>query len=360
MKGLGPLTPVHSSLWHHGFVILCVVALMLNAAAYMLSMVHPLLMHHYAAVDDSCRTGLASSGVAYLIGLFLFGPANNWLVQRYPRGRVCRVAVLGFGLCAVATYLMLCHREFFTWHRFALVRMFTGSFFGLASMVLLGTLVVDKTESWLRTLANHTVAWMLRFGMVLGPVAAIVLQRNVGLPRVCLSAFGLIAVAAVLLTCVWFPFKTPEDDVSRLSSDRFLLDGSLLPFVLTCAGFVVYGFVLMAVSSVMCYVLVLLGFLWVLVLERYLVVTSLSMRQLEVSLLFVVAGGASLLSDGALTAGLLGPGLLGAGIGMTAACSQLLLIERSGHCRRGTAVNTSFLACESGVALGLAIAPLLL
>ena len=77
MKGLGPLTPVHSSLWHHGFVILCVVALMLNAAAYMLSMVHPLLMHHYAAVDDSCRTGLASSGVAYLIGLFLFGPANR-------------------------------------------------------------------------------------------------------------------------------------------------------------------------------------------------------------------------------------------------------------------------------------------
>lgn len=361
MNVLGPVTTVHRGLWHYGFIVLCVVAMLLHAAAYMLLMVHPAILRYGGACAAAAgRCGQAAACLAYALGLFFFGPVANWLVQRYRRGMVCRCAVAGFAVCALASYLFFEHWRFVPWTAFVAVRFMTGAFFGLSGMVLLSTLIVDKTESAFRTLANHTAAWMSRLGMVVGALLSVVVFRNTSVAVVCLCACGVALLAFAVLVFVKFPFKTPDEDVARFSSDRFLMPRSTGVFALTCASFAVYGVIAAEVFSVTFFVLVMLGFLWVLVLEHYVSIDSVGMRQLEVSLLFAGAGVASIVADGTLVPRLLGPGLLGAGIGMMAACSQLLLIGRSGHCRRGTAVSTSFLACESGVALGVAAAVSLL
>ena len=88
-------------------------------------------------------------------------------------------------------------------------------------MVLSSTLIIDKSESFQRTEANHASAWFGRFALSLGPMLGIVFARTTFSP---LLASSILALAAfILLATVKFPFRTPEDGVKKFSGDRFFL-----------------------------------------------------------------------------------------------------------------------------------------
>lgn len=126
--------------------------------------------------------------VTYALGLFAFGPFCNWLIQRYRRGLVCVRAIEGYTLCVAGSWLVLKNPQWAIPLVIEVLRFFTAACYGLAAIVLFGTLIVDKTESVYRTRANHSAAWLARLGIALGPLTAIVLFRHTSAADVCLWA----------------------------------------------------------------------------------------------------------------------------------------------------------------------------
>lgn len=355
LKELQPITPIHNSLWHGEFAMLALAALLLTSSAYMLLAIITLDTAASGSVADVFPKADIVCSLAYAVGIFLFGPLCNWYVQRYRRATVCVRAIELYVACNVVSWLVF--RGFLPLHFFGIValRFLTGAFYGLAILVLLNTLVIDKSESAFRTRANHAMAWVMRLGMAVGPLVAIVVSRNLSLPDVCLWAMCAAMAAAVLVRLVRFPFKTPEDDLHHFSSDRFLLPSMWRLFFFTFCCFGCYGYVLSQAVSVAFYALVLVGFLWALFSERFTSVFVHSDINLLVASFFILSAMSVFCSPDGMLPGYFTPCLLGAGIGMVGARAQLLFIDGSGHCRRGTAVSTFLLACESGVAVGMAV-----
>ena len=351
-----PTTPAHNSLWHKDFVMLALAGMMMSVSAYMLLMMVPLQISHDVTKHPELGLQLVFATSAYFVGLFSLGPLCSWLVQHYRRGAVCVWALVGYTACALLTYFLFCYAMPCTFFIAVALRFFTGAFYGLVGMVLFSTLIVDKTESKFRTQANHSAAWFARIGLALGPMLSIVISRNYAQETICFVAFCFAVLATLLVILVKIPFKTPDDDVSCLSLDRFIMPQAIGLIVVTAAVFACFGYVLVQVPSALFYVLLLIGFLWTLISEHFSQFGGASQRNLFVSVVFVVAAMAAFLSPDELLSYNLVPCILGAGLGMAGSQSLLLLIEKSQHCRRGTAVSSFFLACEGGVALGTIIA----
>lgn len=353
IRNINPSAPVHRNLWNSGFVMLSVAGLLMTVSAYMLMALMPLHISERMATDGVVCQEQLISAAAYAAGLFAFGPFCNWLVQRYRRGTVCVRAMEGYSVCAGLSWFLMGHRGLAIPVAIEILRFFTAAFYGLAILVLLGTLVVDKTDSSLRTHANHSAAWVARLGIALGPLAAVVLYRNASPADVCLWASVAGVVAAVLVRLVRFPFKTPEDDLRHVSADRFLLTGSWRMFLFTAVCYACYGYVLAMVGSVAFFALVLVGFLWALVTERFMHSQAYRSTDLFIAFVFILSAMSMFCSPNGMLPGFFTPCLLGAGVGMAGARSQLMLINECDHCRRGTAVGTFLLASEFGVAVGV-------
>ena len=353
IRELNPSAPVHNGLWNSGFVMLAVAGLLLTVSAYMLMALMPLHISERMATNGVVCQEQLISAAAYAVGLFAFGPFCNWLVQRYRRGTVCVRAIEGYSACAILSWFFLGHTGLAMPVVVEVLRFLTAAFYGLAIMVLLGTLVVDKTDSCLRTCANHSAAWLARLGLALGPLLAVVLYRNATPADVCLWASVAGVAAAVLVRLVRFPFKTPEDDLRHVSTDRFFLADSLRTFLFTAVCYACYGFVLAVVGAVAFYALVLVGFLWAMVSERFIPSQAYRSTDLFIAFVFILSAMSLFCSPNGVFPGFFTPCLLGAGVGMAGARSQLLLINECDHCRRSTAVDTFVLASEFGVAIGV-------
>ena len=59
-------------------------------------------------------------------------------------------------------------------------RFLLGAVFGLAKMVLSSTLIVDTSESFQRTEANHSTSWFARFAFSLGPLMGLLTNYYFG------------------------------------------------------------------------------------------------------------------------------------------------------------------------------------
>lgn len=355
IRELQSTTPVHANLWHKGYSTLSLAGMLLVMSAYMLLTLTPLRLYGTVLATDVVVHVQIFSLLAYAVGMMVFGPICNWLTQRYRRGTVCIVSVAFYAMCALAHFFIAtgdlpAHPYFVVGLRFV-----TGAFYGLALMVLYGTLVIDKTESWLRTRANHSAAWLARLAMAIGPIIAVILHRNHLSTYICGGAFGLAFVSAILMRVVSFPFKAPDEDVHVFSLDRFMMPQAWALFLFTACVFMCYGLLLAHTVSVAFYCMLLLGFLWALITEHWTSACSYNRRDLLVSALFVLMGMGMYFSTRVYMPSCLVASLIGAGLGMMGVKSQLAFIERSEHCRRGTAVSSFFLSCEMGVSVGVAL-----
>ncbi|MBQ8989922.1 MAG: MFS transporter, partial [Prevotella sp.] len=162
-------TPVHIRLWHRDFWLMAIANLLLTSSVYMLVPTMPKWLLDTQGLSP-LETGLSMG--TFGVGLFVFGAFVSFLVQHYRRNIVCIWAVLAMaGLLGLLYYLDAQRCEFVEFWLVMLQRFGLGAVFGLAQMVLTSTLIIDTSESYQRTEANHAAAWFGRFALSLGPLA---------------------------------------------------------------------------------------------------------------------------------------------------------------------------------------------
>lgn len=310
----------------------------------------------------------AWSMAAYGIGLFALGGICSYLVQRFRRNHVCQMALLVMLLSLFLMYFTLSpsfHSSSPLVEGFGgsvellMSRFVLGAAFGLAQMVLMSTLIIDVSESWQRTEANHSTAWFGRFAMSLGPVASLLVYRFYGFEYVLLASGVCCFLPMIFIQMVNFPFKAPEDEVSTFSLDRFLLPEGTLLFVNLLLITTIVGLLFSASLSIMFYGMMMCGFFLALLAEKYMFANA-DLKSQTVTGLIVI--GAALLiirqqtSYPFLTLGVIEsipPVLVGFAIGIIGSRFLLFFIKLSHHCQRGTSQSTFFLAWELGIAVGL-------
>ena len=112
----------------------------------------------------------------YGVGLFLLGGFCSYWVQRYRRNRVCLRAIMALMLSYAVFYYAVTFGNLPYWVML-IARLASGMSFGVAQIVLMSTLIIDTSESFQRTEANHSASWFGRFALSLGPLTALILTR---------------------------------------------------------------------------------------------------------------------------------------------------------------------------------------
>lgn len=343
-------TPVHISLWHADFWILAITNLLITMSVYMLIPILPVWMLG--------STGFSQQGVGivmgvYGIGLFLLGGFCNWLVQRYRRNRVCLWAIALVFLALLGCWLVEreLHQSWLQYRLLLFLRIVLGAAFGLVQMILSSTLIIDKSESFQRTEANHASAWFGRFALSLGPMLGIVFARTSFSPLFVSAALALVAY--LLLATVKFPFRTPDDGVKKISGDRFFLPDAkwlFLNLFLICLS---VGILMSTQFTAMFYAMVMVGFAIALLAERFAFVDADLKSQVVAGSILIAAALMMILTRKQMVVNYISPVFVGLGIGLIGSRFLLFFIKLSKHCQRGTAVSTYMLGWESGLAAGL-------
>ena len=233
--------------------------LLLAMSVYMLIPTMPLWLlssQHLSMTETGWAMG------AFGVGLFLLGPFTSYLVQRFRRNMVCVWAVLLMIACLGAFYYLdgwLDHTGNLT--LLLVLRVLLGTAFGLAQMVLASTLIIDTSESFQRTEANHAASWFARFSLSLGPMAALIIGPKLGFPIVLLVSGGCALLAIILILLVHFPFRAPEEHVRSVSLDRFFLPHGFVLFVNLLLVTLAAGLVLSLPLTLQFYSMMMMGFL---------------------------------------------------------------------------------------------------
>lgn len=345
-------TPIHVKLWHREFWHLALANLLLTMSVYLLIPTLPVwLLKSFTPSETGIAMGV------FGIGLFLLGGFCNFLVQHFRRNHVCMWAIVAMTLCLGLLYYIIVFQQF-SFTMLLIARTGLGMFFGLSQMILVSTLIIDTSESFQRTEANHSATWFGRFALSLGPVCAFVLKSFgdpslLGIDMVLLGAMGCCVLALVLIMLVNFPFKAPEDKVRIFSLDRFFLPHGTWLFINLVLITTAIGMLLTLPLPPMFYCMMMAGFLLALLAQKFVFVNAELKSEVISGLFLIGSAQLMLLSHQEIAQHYIAPIFIGTGIGVVGARYLLFFIKLSRHCQRGTSQSTYFLAWEMGISLGL-------
>ena len=295
----------------------------------------------------------------YGVGLFLLGGFCSYWVQRYRRNRVCLRAIVALMLSYAVFYYAVTFGNLPYWVML-IARLASGMSFGVAQMVLMSTLIIDTSESFQRTEANHSASWFGRFALSLGPLTALILTRFgnravYGLDIVMLGAMACCLVAIVLILAVKFPFKAPEEQVHTYTLDRFFLPQGIWIFLNLLLVTVAVGLLLSLSLAPMFYCMMMTGFLLALISQKYVFANAELKSEIVCGLFLIACALLMLLSHQKTATDYISPVFIGTGTGIIGARFLLFFIKLSRHCQRGTSQSTFFLAWELGLSIGLGL-----
>lgn len=346
-------TPVHIRLWHRDFWLMAIANFLLTMSVYLLVPTLP----HWLLTEQKfspVETGVAMASFGF--GLFALGMFVSFLVQHYRRNQVCVGAVIAVGaLIGLLYYLNGLRFQFCDLQMIILQRFALGAAFGLAQMVLTSTLIIDTSESFQRTEANHSAAWFSRFALSLGPMAGLLLERLVSYHVVLLAAMGCAAVVAVLILLVHFPFRAPEDDVPTVSLDRFFLPHGFPLFVNLQLIMIAMGILFSTITTELFYGMMMMGFLGALLAQRFVFRNAELKSEVVTGLILITAALLMMLTRTQQIVYFAAPAFVGFGLGLIGSRFLLFFIKLSRHCQRGTSQSTFLLGWESGIAWGLGL-----
>ena len=222
-------TPIHVRLWHRDFWLLSLASLLLSISVYVFIPSFPVWL---LETEKLTTTEVGISLGAFALGLYLFGFFCSWLVQRFRRNSVCILSIAALiGSVSILYYIQGLKSELVEFWLIIIQRLLLGATFGLAQMILLSTLVIDASESYRRTEANHSAAWFSRFAVSLGPIMGYVLFYYKNFDAVLLASLFCAASSILLILAVNFPFRTPSDTYHIVSTDRFFLTNGIPLYV---------------------------------------------------------------------------------------------------------------------------------
>ena len=344
-------TPVHIRLWHKDFWLMAIANFLLAMTVYMLVPTMPRWLmdaQQFSAQD----AGIAMA--AFGVGLFALGAFISYMVQHYRRNLVCIFAVLVEALLITALYYIDgLHMRVADPMVVFVQRFAQGAVFGLAQMVLTSTLIIDTSESFQRTEANHSAAWFSRFALSMGPMAGLLIGRIAGFHYVLLATMACAMAVVVLVLLVNFPFRAPQDDIPTVSLDRFFLPHGFPLFVNLQLVTLAVGIILSVVMIGQFYSMMMVGFAVAILSQRFVfknaelkseVVTGLIL--MGVALLMMITRHLPIVMYAA-------PLFIGMGVGLIGSRFLLFFIKLSRHCQRGTSQSTFLLGWESGIAWGV-------
>ena len=344
-------TPVHIRLWHKDFWLMAIANFLLAMTVYMLVPTMPRWLmdaQQFSAQD----AGIAMA--AFGVGLFALGAFISYMVQHYRRNLVCIFAVLVEALLITALYYIDgLHMRVADPMVVFVQRFAQGAVFGLAQMVLTSTLIIDTSESFQRTEANHSAAWFSRFALSMGPMAGLLIGRIAGFHYVLLATMVCAMAVVVLVLLVNFPFRAPQDDIPTVSLDRFFLPHGFPLFVNLQLVTLAVGIILSVVMIEQFYSMMMVGFAVAILSQRFVfknaelkseVVTGLIL--MGVALLMMITRHLPIVMYAA-------PLFIGMGVGLIGSRFLLFFIKLSRHCQRGTSQSTFLLGWESGIAWGV-------
>ena len=339
-------TAIHIRLWQRPFWLLSIAKFLLCMAVYMLIPILPYWMMSQAQFDGATMSFVFLS---YLVGVVLPGPFSSFLVQRFRRNNVALLAIL----CMIPVfYALFFISQLPLWSLYVLACCF-GASFGFVQEVLSSTLIVDVCDSSHRTEANYASSWFGRIALAVGPMVGLLLCKHLGIQFVFITLAVDCLLALLLVSMVKFPFKTPEDEIHLVSFDRFFLTDGKWLFLNQLLIMTAVGILLSLSHSVSFYALMLLGFFFALLSQRFVFANADLKSEIVTGLFALCAAVGILFTQQGRAMSHLSPTLLGYGIGLIGSRFQMFLLKLSRHCQRGTSQSTYFLGWESGISLGL-------
>lgn len=343
-------TPVHIKLWHRDFWLMAIANFLVSISVYIFLPVLPLWMlgsEHFSMTEVGLSMGVLG------IGMFGLGGFCSYLVQRFRRNVVCMVSISAMCLCILFIYYVeTLHYELLEFWVITADRFFLGASFGLSRMILASTLIIDTSESFRRTEANHSAAWFARFALPIGPLAGVLANSYLGFDAVVLiSAFCCVS-AIFLIKMVSFPFRAPEDNVKLFCLDRFFLPQGMVLFVNLVLITVSVGLLFSMKLPFVFYAIMVAGFLLALLAQRYVFQNAELKSEVVTGLILMGASIMAMLTFSP-AASYIAPLLIGLGIGIIGSRYLLFFIKLSRHCQRGTSQSTYILGWQLGVSVGL-------
>lgn len=259
-------TAIHIKIWHRDFWLMSIATFLLSASVYI--QVPALSQWLFEIGLQPVEVGSILG--AFGIGLFALGAFCSFLVQRFRRNMVCIWSIVGMMACTggllyadrMAGILTLSFAM-------AVARFALGAFFGLAQMVLCSTLIIDTTESFQRTEANHISSWFARFALPLGPLVGHMAYSSFGFSGALVASLVCAFAAIVLIFMVKFPFKAPEENPKVIRLDRFYLPQGTLLFVNLLIFTGIIGLLFVINPTPTFYAMVLAGFALALLSQRF-------------------------------------------------------------------------------------------
>ena len=329
-------TAIHIRLWQRSFWLLSIAKFLLCMVVYMLIPILPYWMMSQAQFDGATMSFVFLS---YLVGIVLPGPFSSFLVQQFRRNNVALLAIL----CMIPVfYALFFISQFPLWSLYVLACCF-GASFGF----------VDVCDSSHRTEANYASSWFGRIALAVGPMVGLLLCKHLGIQFVFITLAVDCLLALLLVSMVKFPFKTPEDEIHLVSFDRFFLTDGKWLFLNQLLIMTAVGILLSLSHSVSFYALMLLGFFFALLSQRFVFANADLKSEIVTGLFALCAAVGILFTQQGRAMSHLSPTLLGYGIGLIGSRFQMFLLKLSRHCQRGTSQSTYFLGWESGLSLGL-------
>lgn len=347
-------TSVHIRLWQYEFWLLAISEFLLSMSTCMLL---PTLPRWLMADQNltSMEAGLVMG--IYGLGLFSLGAFVSFLIQYYRRNLVCIVSMAALAaLMLILYYLDSLRYQFADWSLLLLLRFTMGAAFGLSQMVLCSTLIIDTCESFQRTEANYASAWFGRLALAIGPVAGLLLLRYTNYGTVFLTAAACSVVSMVLVLMVKFPFRSPEDDISLASLDRFFLPHGFPLMLNLLLITLAFGLLLSLPLSESFFAMMLAGLLMAILCWHFMFRDAELKSEVVSGLLLIGAALLMLITRSTMpVVGYAAPLFIGLGMGLIGSRFLLFFIKLSRHCKRGTSQSTFMLGWESGISVGLGL-----
>lgn len=341
-------------LWTVHFMRICIANLLLFVSLYML---FPALSLEMA---DRLGVPIAQTGVAFLfftVGMFLMGPFHAYLVDAYKRKYVCMFSV-GTLLVATAGYAFVTNMT-----EFILLSTVQGMAFGMATTAGI-TLAIDITNSTLRSPGNISFAWLARLGMIIGIALGVWIYQSYAFRDLLYISVATGAASILLVSGVYVPFRAPI--VTKLYSfDRFLLLRGGIPFINLMLVTFVPGLLISLAHPFLndtrlgdtpfllsFFAASGIGFLLSLLLARlFYFFNEKTLRRVMMGIGLEAVAMSLFPYDISIAILAL---ILGLGLGLALPEFLVIFVKLSRHCQRGTANTTHLLACETGIALGIA------
>lgn len=349
-----PQPPKYAKLWHKEYIMLSMAGLLANMVSYILLL--PIIFSD-TSVDCYYLNSLYNGesylgerflyGLVYFVGMVFSGPFVNRLASTGRRKYYCLFSLIAWGFLILLHLLTddltptILRADLIHF----LLRFWQGFFYGWTMLLLVGILIVDKSEPGLRTEANTLSVWLLQMAISIGPIAYILAVRETSL-SVWLPLF-LVLLSALTVSMVSFPFRAPDETSSLFSLDRFFLPKSIRLTVNLLLYALAIGIMMGVHSDMTSHLLLLVGLL-VALSAKYFVFKMADLKS-EIVIGHILLMAAILLhvfKNADPDALLYIPILLGISIGLTGLRFMVFFIRLKSHCERSTALATYLIVWE--------------